>query len=123
MAAVLMLVTGLTAFPVLAEEAVNLEMIPSKPGVTELVGRILQDPHRDYSRVHGPDDCNSETLYTDTKELLGNYVADPTGQTASLRDYIISGKEQCNCTRAIVGKYFDTLVEEAALTMSELPCF
>lgn len=122
MTAVLVLLNGFTASRALSEEGLVVEPIPAEPGVTELIGRILEDPHRDYSRVHGPDDCSSEALYLSTRKQLEDYVANPTGQSAALRDYIISGEKPCNCTRAIVGKYLDVLVKDVGLSMSELSC-
>jgi hypothetical protein len=106
----------------LAEEAVMDEVIPVKPGMTELLGRILADPHRDYERVHGPDDCNSEEIYHGTKEVLGKYVASPAENRSVLTDYIFSGDAACNCTRAIVGKDIDILMKDLGKDMSELPC-
>lgn len=122
LAAVVMCLTGLASFPAQTEEAAVEEVIASKPGITQLLGRILEDPHRDYQRVKGPDDCNSEELYLGTKEILGEYVANPTEKQSALRDYILSGQAPCNCTRAIVGKEIDILTKDVGLDMSELPC-
>ena len=122
MTAVLVLLCGFTATPVLSEQGLVVEPIPAEPGVTEVIGRILEDPHRDYSRVHGPDDCSSEALYLSTKKQLQDYVANPAQQSAALRDYLTSGEGPCNCTRAIVGKYLDVLVKDVGLSMSGLSC-
>jgi hypothetical protein len=122
LATALMCLTGLISFPALTEEAAVEEVISSQPGVNQLLGRILADPHRDYQRVYGPDDCNSEELYHGTKTVLEEYVANPTEKQAALRDYILSGQAPCNCTRAIVGKEIDVLLKEVNLSMSELPC-
>lgn len=105
-----------------AEEAAIVEVIPGKPGITALLGRILEDPHRDYQSAQGPDDCNSEAVYNDTREVLGKYVANPAENRPALKDYIFSGKAACNCTRAIVGKDIDILMKELGMDMSELPC-
>ena len=121
-ALVLMSLICFTALPVLAEEAAVVEVIPGKPGVTGLIGRILEDPHRDYQRVHGPDDCNSEGTYHDTIEALGEYVDNPEESKSALKDYIFSGEAACNCTRAIVGKDIDFLMKELGSDISELPC-
>jgi len=122
LAMVLMCLAGFASLSALAEEAVMEEVIASKPGITGLLGRILADPHRDYQRVEGPDDCSSEQLYLDTRKILGEYVATPAEKEAELRDYILSGQGPCNCTRAIVGKEIDILVKEVGMDMSELPC-
>jgi hypothetical protein len=97
-------------------------VIPVKPGVTAIIGRILDDPHRDYQSVHGPDDCSSEEVYNDTREVLGKYVASPADSKSLLKDYIFSGKAACNCTRAIIGKDIDILMKDLGMEMSELPC-
>lgn len=122
MAAVLTMLTGIASFPAQSEETIMGKVIPSEPGVNEVIGRILDDPQRDYASAQGPDDCNSEELYLGTKTALGNYVANPAGQQAAMQDYILSGREPCNCTRAIVGKYIDDLVKELGMDMSHLPC-
>jgi hypothetical protein len=108
--------------PLLAEEAAVVEVIPGKPGVTGIIGRILEDPHRDYQSAQGPDDCSSEEIYHDTREVLGKYVANPVGNKAVLRDYIFSGEAACNCTRAIIGKDIDILMKDLGADMSGLPC-
>ncbi|HYQ73473.1 MAG TPA: hypothetical protein VET88_16305 [Gammaproteobacteria bacterium] len=117
-----MTLTGIAPAPALAEEALDVNVIPSKPGVTQVISRILEDPHRDYSRAHGPDDCDSEETYGSTRDALGQYVANPEDNKAALRDYILSGKSACNCTRAIVGKEIDFLVDDLGMSMSSLPC-
>jgi len=122
LATVLMCVTGFASIPALAEEADVEEMIASKPGITPLLGRILADPNRNYQRFRGPDDCNGEEVYLGTRKVLEEYVATPPEKEAELRDYLLSGKEQCNCTRAIVGKEINILVKDLGLDMSELPC-
>jgi hypothetical protein len=61
-------------------------------------------------------------VYLGTRKVLEEYVATPPEKEAELRDYLLSGKEQCNCTRAIVGKEINILVKELGLDMSELPC-
>ena len=108
--------------PLPAEEAAFGEVIPAQPGMTKLLGRILADPQRDYQRVHGPDDCNSEAVYQDTKGALGDYVANPGEQKSALKDYIFSGEAACNCTRAIVGKDIDILMKDLGSDISALPC-
>ena len=120
--AVLMCLTGVASFTALAEEAAVEPVIASKPGVSELIGRILADPHRGYQRVRGPDDCNSEEVYLGTRKVLEDYVATPAEKQAEVRDYILSGQAPCNCTRAIVGKNIDLLMKELGMDISELPC-
>jgi hypothetical protein len=119
---ILMLLTGIGSFPVLAEEPAAVVKEESNPVMNELIGRILKDPSRDYSSVSGPDDCNSEPLYHGTKEQLGKYVASPMENQEALRDYILSGKEQCNCTLAIIGKNFNILLKDLGSDISQVPC-
>jgi hypothetical protein len=121
--AVLQLLTGIGSLPVLAAEGTTGEiMIPVKPGVNALIQRILDDPGITYDSVQGPDDCNSEALYQGTREILREYIAAPGAKQAQLRDYILSGRDPCNCAKTIVGTDFDILVGDLGLTMSELPC-
>ena len=72
--------------------------------------------------VSGSDDCNSEALYHGTKEQLGKYVASPMDNQEALRDYILSGKEQCNCTLPIIGKNFNILLKDLGSDISQVPC-
>lgn len=92
------------------------------PVIPELIGRIIADPKRDYISASGPDDCSSESLYTDTKDILGNFAADPEANAGVLRDYIVSGEEQCNCASAIVGKDFALLLTHLGMDISSVPC-
>jgi len=112
LAAILMSLAGIGSFPVLAEAPEGVILETGKPVVTELIRRILEDPHRGYPSVDSSFDCNSETLYLGTRDLLGKYVDNPVEYQAALRDYILSGKEQCHCTQAIIGKDFDILLDD-----------
>jgi len=122
LATVLMCLTGIASFTTLAEEAGVEGVILNQPGITGLLDRLLADPHRDYHGVWGPDDCNSEDTYLGTRNQLSEYAANPVEKKSALKDYILSGQAQCNCTRAIVGKEMDILVEDVGLNMSDLPC-
>jgi len=122
LALVVVCLAGFTSFPALTEEADVEEIIVNKPGITHIISRILADPHRNYQRVQGPDDCNSEELYLGTRKVLEEYSANPAENKSTLRDYILSGQAACNCTRAIIGKDIDFLVKDVDMDMSELPC-
>ena len=117
------MLAGIGAFPARAAEPEAVIETTNEPGMTGLIGRILEDPHKSYANVRGPDDCNSEALYLGTKDILRKYVADPVENHDGLRDYLLSGKEQCSCTRAIIGKNIDILLEDLELDISQLPCF
>lgn len=112
----LVLLAILGSSPVLAQElgevpeGVILET--GKPVFIDLIRRIMEDPHRGYSNVDGSYDCKSETMYIGTKEVLRKYVESPEEYQAVLRDYVISSKEQCHCTQAIIGKDFDILLHD-----------
>jgi hypothetical protein len=119
----LVLLAGAGSFPVLAADPeVDIGVEKSRAGMPDLLTRLLGDPHRDYSSVKGPDDCNSEELYHGTKEQLGEYAASPMENKAAMKDYILGSEEQCNCTRAIVGKNFDILIYDLGLSFPQLPC-
>ena len=121
--AILVLLVGIGSFPLQAEEPeIVIEEAGQTPGLIGIISRTLNDPHKDYSSVWGPDDCNSEALFLATKEQLAGYVANPKGNKEALRAYILSAKEPCNCTRAIVGKDFDILIEDLETDFSHLPC-
>jgi hypothetical protein len=122
--AILVLLAGIGSFPVVAEEPeIVIEQAGQTPGMIGIISRILDDPQRDYASVWGPDDCNSETLFLATKEQLRGYVVNPVENQEALRAYILSGKEPCNCTRALIGKDFDILIEDLETDFSHLPCF
>jgi hypothetical protein len=108
----LILCTALIAsFPVLAEEPeAGVEQL-NAPGMTGLIGRILEDPRRGYSSMDSSYGCNSEALYLATREVLGKYVDSPVENQRALSEYILSGKEQCICTEAIIGVDFDILLD------------
>ena len=106
-----MLLAGIGSYPVLAETPEGVILQTGKPALTELIKRILEDPHRGYSSVEGSFGCTSEALYLGTKELLGKYADSPEENQEALSDYILSGKEQCHCTEAIIGKDFDILLD------------
>ena len=120
--AILVFLAGISSFPVLAVEPTFVAEETSNPVTNGLIRRILEDPRRDYSSASGPDDCNNEALYIRTKELLGKYVANPMENREVLSDYILSSKEQCNCTGAIIGKDFDILLKDLGSDISQVPC-
>lgn len=122
LAAVLMCLTGLASLIALAEETDVVQVIAVEPGVTQLLGRILDDPHRNYDRVRGPDDCRSEDVYRSTENILKEYVASPADKKTDVRDYLLSGEAACNCTRAILGKEINSLLNDIGMKMDELPC-
>ncbi len=92
------------------------------PVIPSVIRRILTDPNRDYASARGPDDCNSEMVYDSTKDMLAKYVDNPTENSGILKDYIMSGAEQCNCTAAIVGKDFEILLDQLGTNISGAPC-
>jgi hypothetical protein len=82
------------------------------PLIVDLIGRILGAPETKFSNMDDPSDCRNETLFLGTRDMLGKYVADPTGNRAALQDYLLSGGDQCHCAEAIIGKDFDILLYE-----------
>jgi hypothetical protein len=122
MAAIIMLLSMLWAAPVLADEPTVVEETEAAGSLSQLLKDILGDPNRNFNRYYGPDDCSTEQLYIGSKDLLGKYAQAPAEHRGALRAYIESGKEQCNCARAIVGKNFDILVDAVGSDMSRVPC-
>lgn len=92
---------------------------PVIPGV---IRRILADPDRDYASARGQDDCSSESLYNTARGMLGKYADNPEANSSILKEYIMSGEEQCNCTAAIVGKDFEILLTHLGTNISSVPC-
>jgi hypothetical protein len=120
--ATIMLLSLLGAFPVLADEPTVVEQKETADTLSALLKDILGDTNRNFARYYGPDDCSTDQFYLSSAELLGKYAQAPAEHQAALRHYIESGKEQCNCVRAIVGKYFDILVDAVGTEMSQVPC-
>jgi hypothetical protein len=118
---VLLLISAIWTSPAPAADPTDV-IQTGAPVIPKLIGRILEDPYRDYDSVKGPDDCSSESLYNDSREMLGKYAADPAANGEALREYIISGEAQCNCTAAIVRKEFDILLDHLEADISKVPC-
>jgi hypothetical protein len=119
-AALLLSIPGAAA--VLADEPTVVQETETADTMAVLLKDILGDPKRNFDRYYGPDDCATEPLYVKSADRLGSYADAPEEQQQALRSYIESGREQCNCTRAIVGKDFDILVRSVGSDMSQIPC-
>jgi hypothetical protein len=101
---------GLT--PVVAAESDEQVLESGQPVIVDLVRSILGDPARSFSSLHGPSDCTTQAMYLGSRDVLEKYVANPADQEASLRNYLLSGKDQCQCAEAIIGKDFDILLHD-----------
>jgi hypothetical protein len=112
LAAILAMLAGIGSSPLLAQAPEGVILETGKPVIPDLIRRILEDPHRGYANVAGSFDCASEAVYLRTREILGQYATGPEENQAALSGYILSGKEQCNCAQAIVGKEFDILLHD-----------
>ena len=122
LAAVVMLLSSLGSAAVLADEPTVVVQPEAGNSLSVLLKNILADTDRTYSRYQGPDDCSTASLYVETRELLGKYADAPEQYQQTVRDYILAGKSQCNCTRAIIGKNFDILVDAVGSDLSQVPC-
>jgi len=107
---VLLMFSGLS--PVVAAEYVEPVLDSGQPVIVELVRMILGDPARNFSTLQSPSDCGTETMYLGTRDVLEKYVANPAEQGDALSSYILSGKDQCHCAEAIIGKDFDILLHD-----------
>lgn len=107
---VLLMLSGLS--PVGAAEYVEPVLDSGQPVIVELVRMILGDPDRNFSTLQSPSDCGTETMYLGTRDVLEKYVANPAEQGDALSSYILSGKDQCHCAEAIIGKDFDILLHD-----------
>jgi len=122
LAAALLLLSCLGPTPLLADEPTVLVQPEAGNSLTTLLKNILGDTNRHYDRYQGPDDCSTEQLYVDTRELLAKYSDAPEQNQEALRNYLLANKSQCNCTRAIIGKNFDILVDAVGSDLSQVPC-
>ena len=120
--AAILLMFGFETAPLLADEPTVLVQPEAENSLSALLKNILGDTDRHFDRYQGPDDCSTEKLYVNTREVLGNYADAPEQYQEALRDYILASKQQCNCTRAIIGKNFDILVDAAGSDLSQIPC-
>ena len=108
--------------PLQADEPTVVVQPEAGDSLSTLLENILGDTNRHFDRYQGPDDCSTEQLYADTRALLGNYAGAPEQNQEALRHYILANKQQCNCTRAIIGKNFDILVDAVGSDLSQVPC-
>lgn len=119
---------GVAAGPLPAAEPAEVAAQPTEvietgaPVIPLLIERVLADPDLDYASTRGPDDCSSEPLYDTAKDMLGKYVEDPGTNGSLLKEYILSGEKQCNCTAAIVGADFELLLTQLGTDLSSVPC-
>ena len=120
--AVIMLLSAAGSAPLLADEPTVLVQPEAGSSLSMLLKNILGDTNRHFDRYQGPDDCGTEQLYVTTRGLLGNYADAPEQNQDALRNYILANKQQCNCTRAIIGKNFDILVDAVGSDLSQVPC-
>jgi hypothetical protein len=122
LAAAILLLSGPGSVPLLADEPTVVVQPEAEDSLSALIKNILGDTNRHYDRYQGPDDCGTEHLYLDTRDLLGNFADAPEQNQEALRNYILASKSQCNCTRAIIGKNFDILVDAVGSDLSQVPC-
>jgi len=120
--AAIMLLSLPGSAPLLADEPTVLVQPEAENSLSGLLKNILGDTDRHFGRYQGPDDCSSEQLYVDTREVLGSFADAPEQNEDALRNYILASKQQCNCTRAIIGKNFDILVDAVGSDLSQVPC-
>jgi hypothetical protein len=121
-AAAILLLSGLASLSVPADEPTVVVQPEAADSLSGLLKNILGDTNRHFDRYQGPDDCSTEHLYLDTRELLGNYADTPAEHREALRNYILASKPQCNCVRSIIGKNFDILVDAVGSDLSQVPC-
>ena len=117
-----MLISTFGSVSLLADEPTVLVQPRAESSLSGLLKNILADTDRTFDRYQGPDDCATERLYLDTRDLLGNFADEPAKYQDAVRNYLLAGKAQCNCTRAIIGKNFDILVDAVGSDLSQVPC-
>lgn len=122
LATVIALLFSPASVPVLADEPTVLVQQQAESGLSMIIKNILGDTNYNFERFRGADDCGTETVYTSSRDLLGNYADAPEQHQESLRNYIMADKAQCNCVRAIIGKNFDILVNAVGSDLAQVPC-
>lgn len=98
--------------PALAQESGMATPAAERPVIADLIQRILGDPTVNFDSVADPSDCKNETLYLGTRDVLGKYAANPAQNRTVLQGYLISGRAQCDCAEAIIGKEFDIVLHD-----------
>ena len=119
--AILLLLSILGTASVLAGDQTPDEL-EAMQNIAPLIGRIVNDPDRNYSNYRGPDNCKTEVDYEETKALLGKFADKPAVHRDALKSYIFESTDQCSCTQAIVGKDFDILMFSLGSSISEVKC-
>ncbi|MGB7933297.1 MAG: hypothetical protein WCH04_13915 [Gammaproteobacteria bacterium] len=122
LAAAILLLSGFGSTSLRADEPTVVVQPEAGDSLSALLKNILGDTNRHFDRYQGPDDCSTEQLYADTRALLGNYADAPGQYQEAVRKYMLASKPQCNCTRAIIGKNFDILVDAVGTDLSQVPC-
>jgi hypothetical protein len=122
LAAAILLLSLFGPVPLLADEPTVVVQPEAENSLSALLKNILGDTDRHFDRYQGPDDCSTEKLYVDTRELMGRFADAPEQNQDALRNYILANKQQCNCARAIIGKNFDILVDAVGSDLSQVPC-
>ena len=110
--AVLVVLAGTGLSPALAQEPGMVTQDTERPVIVDLIQRTLGDPAVNYDSVADPSDCRSETLYLGTRDVLEKYVANPAENRTALQGYFLSGRDQCDCAEAIIGKDFDIVLHD-----------
>lgn len=119
--AILLLLSTLGTASVLAGDQTPDELGAMK-SIAPVIGRIVNDPDRNYANYRGPDDCKTEADYERTKALLGQFADKPADHKDAVKNYIFETTDQCSCTRAIAGEEFDILMFSLGSSVSEANC-
>ena len=122
LAATIVLCSCLGTFTAAADVPTVLVQQEAENSLSMLLKNILADTDYNFERFRGVDDCNTEQVYHDSRDLLGKYADAPQQYEEALRNYILADKTQCNCVRAIIGKNFDILVNTVRSDLSQVPC-
>jgi hypothetical protein len=121
-ATALLLLSGPGMTPAFADVPTVVVQQEAESSLSMLLKNILADTNYNFERFRGVDDCDTEQVYSASRNLLGRYADAPSQNQEALRDYILANKSQCNCVRAMVGKNFDILVNTVRSDMSQVPC-
>jgi hypothetical protein len=117
-----LLILGIVASLSGAARGETLQELSLK-SIAGIVGNIVNNPEIDSSRYVGEDDCRSETVFFSTVGLMQEFANDPFDSKDAMKQYIFADPQQCNCTRAIIGKDFDILLESLGTSISQAPCY
>jgi hypothetical protein len=123
--AALMLLSGVGSTPVQADEPTVVEQTEAGDTLSTLLKNILGDTQMNFSSYQGPDDCSTERLYLETRELLGMYADAPAKHKEAVRLHACHYRQElrypgrCGGERPLAGTVSLTEYRDAWTTVAD----